>query len=171
MTPFVTMRRALSDRHLLGAALGGDSWLACRVGGDVAIPTPQSGRIEARTGLRMMPTFPRPSLSFRKAGFPGTAGRMAYQTVPSRDVTPLKSAPDIRCMTPSLHPPFVHFVVAAILPLRVRSADSMMHRHGGWVVLHPRGPRSSPGYSVPVRHHLIGPIRPLRHPALRSNTI
>jgi hypothetical protein len=31
MTPFVTMRRALSDTHLLGAALGGDSWLAWRV--------------------------------------------------------------------------------------------------------------------------------------------
>ena len=31
MTPFVTMRRALSDEHLLGAALGGDSWLAWRV--------------------------------------------------------------------------------------------------------------------------------------------
>jgi hypothetical protein len=31
MTPFVTMRRALSDRHLLGAVLGGDSWLAWRV--------------------------------------------------------------------------------------------------------------------------------------------
>src|SRR5215471_13002882 len=30
----------------------------------------QSGRIEARTGLRMMPTFPRSSLSFRTAGFP-----------------------------------------------------------------------------------------------------
>src|SRR3984957_8814160 len=30
MTPFVTMRRALNDRHLLGAALGGDSWLAWR---------------------------------------------------------------------------------------------------------------------------------------------
>src|SRR5262249_17493714 len=30
----------------------------------------ESGRIEARTGLRMMPTFPRPSLSFRTAGFP-----------------------------------------------------------------------------------------------------
>jgi hypothetical protein len=29
-----------------------------------------SGRIEARTGLRMMPTFPRPPLRFRKAGFP-----------------------------------------------------------------------------------------------------
>jgi hypothetical protein len=31
MTPFVTMRRALSDQHLLGAVLGGDSWLAWRV--------------------------------------------------------------------------------------------------------------------------------------------
>ncbi len=37
---------------------------ACaRIGG-------RSGRIEARTGLRMMPTFPRSSLSFRTAGFP-----------------------------------------------------------------------------------------------------
>ncbi len=31
MTPFVTTRRALSDEHLLGGALGGDSWLAWRV--------------------------------------------------------------------------------------------------------------------------------------------
>ena len=31
MTPFVTMRRALSDTNLLGAALGGDSWLAWRI--------------------------------------------------------------------------------------------------------------------------------------------
>ena len=30
----------------------------------------QSGRIEARTGLRMMPTFPRSPLTFRKASFP-----------------------------------------------------------------------------------------------------
>src|SRR4029077_1508367 len=30
----------------------------------------RSGRIEARTGLRMMPTFPRSPLSFRTAGFP-----------------------------------------------------------------------------------------------------
>jgi hypothetical protein len=40
---------------------------ACaRIGGDVG----WSGRIEARTGLRMMPTFPRSPLSFRTAGFP-----------------------------------------------------------------------------------------------------
>ncbi len=30
----------------------------------------RSGRIEARTGLRMMPTSPRSPLSFRTAGFP-----------------------------------------------------------------------------------------------------
>src|SRR3974390_481279 len=40
------------------------------VGTRVASRPPQSGRVEARTGLRMMPTFPRPSLSFRTAGFP-----------------------------------------------------------------------------------------------------
>lgn len=40
---------------------------ACaRIGADVD----WSGRIEARTGLRMMPTFPRSPLSFRTAGFP-----------------------------------------------------------------------------------------------------
>src|SRR4051812_46560422 len=36
----------------------------------VTTPTPWSGRIEARTGLRMMPTSPRSPLSFRTAGFP-----------------------------------------------------------------------------------------------------
>jgi hypothetical protein len=37
-----------------------------------------------------------------------------------------------------------------------------MHRHGGWVTLRPRGPRSGPGYAVPVRPRLTGPIRPTR---------
>jgi hypothetical protein len=32
--------------------------------------TPQSGKAMARTGLRMMPTFPLPPLKFRTAGFP-----------------------------------------------------------------------------------------------------
>src|ERR1035437_9641605 len=37
-----------------------------------------------------------------------------------------------------------------------------MHRRGGSLSHRPRGPRSGPGYSVPVRHHLIGLIRPTR---------
>ena len=40
------------------------------VGTPIAGRPPQSGRIEARTGLRMMPTSPRSPLSFRTAGFP-----------------------------------------------------------------------------------------------------
>ena len=37
-----------------------------------------------------------------------------------------------------------------------------MHRHAVEDSTYPRGPRSGPGCSVPVRHHLIGPIRPTR---------
>ena len=37
-----------------------------------------------------------------------------------------------------------------------------MHRLGGSLLLRLRGPRSGSGYSVPNRHHLIGPIRPTR---------
>ena len=78
---------------------------------------PESGRIEARIGLRMMPTFPRPSLSFRTAGFPQYGWKAGLSGGAFPDVTQLKSAPDIRCMTAGLHPPFVHLVVAAMFPL------------------------------------------------------
>ena len=40
-----------------------------------------------------------------------------------------------------------------------------------WSLHHPRGPRSGPGYSVPVRHHLIGPIRPTRKHIVTSPTL
>ena len=45
-----------------------------------------SGRIEARTGLRMMPTFPRSPLSFRTAGFPqyGWKAGISGETFPAR---------------------------------------------------------------------------------------
>ena len=37
-----------------------------------------------------------------------------------------------------------------------------MHRHAVEYSTYPRGPRSGPGCSVPVRRHLTGPIRPTR---------
>src|SRR6266853_104379 len=83
---------------------------------------PQSGGIEARTGLRMMPTSPRSPLSFRTAGFPQYGWKAGLSDGAFPDITQLKSAPDIRCMTAGLHPPFVHPVVAAIIPLRVGNA-------------------------------------------------
>jgi hypothetical protein len=60
----------LADNRAFDAALALLRRSESRVGGNVAIPTPQSGRTEARTGLRMMPTSPRSPLSFRTAGFP-----------------------------------------------------------------------------------------------------
>jgi hypothetical protein len=56
----------------------------------------RSGRIEARTGLRMMPTFPRSPLSAGQRVFPSTAGRLAYQAGPSQRVNQLKPAPGMR---------------------------------------------------------------------------
>src|SRR6202007_3466745 len=47
-------------------------------------------------------------------------------------------------------------------PAQCRVGYAPMHRRGGWVILLPRGPRSSPGCAVPVCHHLIDPIRPTR---------
>src|SRR6516225_5462503 len=38
-----------------------------------------------------------------------------------------------------LHPPFVHFVVIFGSPALCRAEDSIVHRHGGWVALRPRG--------------------------------
>jgi hypothetical protein len=47
-----------------------NSRLSVAVGTTIADRPPQSGRTVARSGFRMMPTFPSPSLKFRKAGFP-----------------------------------------------------------------------------------------------------
>jgi hypothetical protein len=44
----------------------------------------------------MMPTFPRSSLSLRTAGFPSTAGRLAYQGDLPESVNQLKPAPGMR---------------------------------------------------------------------------
>src|SRR5580704_12197397 len=82
---------------------------------------PQSGRIEARTGLRMMPTSPRsPHHSVRRV-FPSTAGRMAFRTAPSQRVAQFKPAPGIRLPLIGLLPSFVHPVVSTNVPLSVGS--------------------------------------------------
>jgi len=77
----------------------------------------RSGGIEARIGLRMMPTFPRSPLSFRTAGFPQYGWKAGLSGGAFPDGTQLKSAPDIRCMSAGLHSPFVHLVITAMFPL------------------------------------------------------
>jgi hypothetical protein len=104
-------RVAFRQRYGVGAQNDVDfaaQWLACafpcrrfaevladncaRLGADVV----WSGRIEARTGLRMMPTSPRSPLSFRTAGFPqyGWKAGLSGGVFPSP--SQVKPAPGIR---------------------------------------------------------------------------
>src|SRR3954465_3883670 len=139
----------------------------------------------------MMPTFPRSPRSFRTAGFAqyGWKAGLSGRAFPDRQR--LKPAPGMHLLTAGLPSPFVHLSIKAVAPycagpltmmmhrlggwiaLRApqhqsgcpvlrRAANRTMHRHGGWVALRPRGPRSGPGYAVPVRPRLTGPIRPTR---------
>src|SRR3954451_2358373 len=86
------------------------------VGMPITERPPQSGRIEARTGLRMMPTFPRSPRSFRTAGFSqyGWKAGLSGGAFPNRQR--LKPAPGIRLLTAGLPSPFVHLRVGAVAP-------------------------------------------------------
>jgi hypothetical protein len=67
----------------------------------------------------------------------------------------------MRRPTSSLLLPFVRLVVLALShSVSGRRLDCAPPWRS--LLLRPRGPRSSPGYSVPNRHHLFGLIRPTR---------
>jgi hypothetical protein len=110
--------------------------------------TPLSGKAMARTGLRMMPTFPLPPLKFRTAGFPryGFKAGLSDAAFPADWFAIVLRA---RCCHRD-----------SLLCVRADALISTSVRAGQ--PLYPRGPRSGPGYSVPVHPHLIGPIRPTR---------
>ena len=103
----------------------------------------------------LMPTFPRYPLKFRKAG----VTRYGFKAGRSDGTFP--STRGLR---------LVRFVSALRAPASLRRflVLSRGARCAGTppctrlVPLYPRGPRSGPGYSVPVHQHLIGPIRPTR---------
>ena len=110
----------------------------------------------------MMPTFPPSSLKFRTAGFPS----VRLQGWPFGRGLP---RPPLRLSLLPACPSRERFASAVralrgptCIPLCVGSGGSdqapPFERH--FALLDPRGPRSGPGYSVPVHHHLIGPIRP-----------
>jgi hypothetical protein len=103
----------------------------------------------ARTGLRMMPTFPLPPLKFRTAGFP----RYGFKIGISDGAFP---------GYPGLPSSFVlsACIVYSLLCVRVDALVSTSMRADQ--PLYPRGPRSGPGYAVPVHLHLFSPIRPTR---------
>jgi hypothetical protein len=108
-----------------------------------------SGKAMARTGLRMMPTFPSPPLKFRTASFP----RYGFKAGISD-----KAFPHTRFAF-VLRAHCFHRVLPALCQGRCAGKAPPCERTQP---LYPRGPRSGPGYVVPVHLHLVGPIRPTR---------
>jgi len=109
----------------------------------------------ARSGLRMMPTFPWPSLKFRTAGFPqyGFKAGMSDRACPF----------DAACTSLGLPPSFVFPAAPIRSPFcaggMVRAEAPPFEQP---LLLYPRGPRSEVGSAVPLHLHLSGPIRPTR---------
>ena len=108
-----------------------------------------------------MPTFPRSPRSFRTAGFPQygwKAGLSSGAFLGSRQLKPLPAyaVQHPVCIRSSCAVEFTTIVPHCVgSKCRSRTALEVLH-------LRPRGPRSRPGYAVPVRHHLCDPIRPTR---------
>jgi len=120
------------------------------------------GRTEARSGLRMMPTFPPPPLSFRTAGFPQYGWKVGLSGSAFPHVAQVKPAPSVPCTSCCLRLPFVHSAAPLCAPLCVGTVDSVAHCHSRSWLLYPRGPRSGLGSIVPVHQRLIDLIRPTR---------
>ena len=85
----------------------GSAALSIAVGTVIADRPPQSSRIVARTGLRMMPTFPRSPLSFRTAGFPQYGWKVCMSDGTFLGASRLSSLPAYATSTSSLSPSFV----------------------------------------------------------------
>jgi hypothetical protein len=127
--------------------------------GERAVVVRRSGRIEARSGLRMMPTFPRSPLSFRTAGFPRYGCKAGLSDGAFPAVASLKSAPDMRVATTGLHPPFVHSAAKAGSPFlsgpQARSCTAMK-----WHSPQPQGSSLGSGLCCPGPSSLNRPHPP-----------
>ena len=120
----------------------------------------RSGRAMARTGLRMMPTFPSPSLKFRTAGSPqyGFKASLSGRACPSAST--VKPAPGMPAPAASLSRPVARFRTGAMPWLCVQASPGL---HGPLcerpLPLYHRG--SGPGSVVPVPHRLLRPHPPV----------
>jgi hypothetical protein len=108
----------------------------------------------ARTGLRMMPTFPSSPLRFRTAGFPQYGSKAgisdgAFPEAPDQRVSWFASALRVARGQKDAH--------GQCRGLRLGTPPPFERLTS----LCPRGPRSGPGCSVPIHRHLSAPSAPL----------
>ena len=111
-----------------------------------------SGRAMARSALRMMPTFPSPSLKFRTAGFP----QYGFKAGVSDRACPV-GAPRVARFASVLRAPCCIREIPVLCQGRMRIEAPPFEQPQP---LYPRGPRSEAGFAVPLHLHLSGPIRP-----------
>src|SRR5205823_2368968 len=107
----------------------------------------------ARTGLRMMPTFPSSPLKFRTVSFPQYGFKADFQTVP---FSPSASLPH----PSSLLPPFVLAAFSVSSPLGVGDAALLKHHHASGSSTLPQGPSLRCGFFCPTPSSLIRPHPP-----------
>jgi hypothetical protein len=148
------------DRPQLGQSLETAASLVIAVGTPITGRPPQSGRIEARTGLRMMPTSPRSPLSFRTAGFPqyGWKDGVSDSAFPTR-----------RSVQACSRHTLTTYWFASVLrasrrihecPAQCRVGYLPMHRRGGWVIPPPQGSSLESGLCCPGLSSLNRPHPP-----------
>ena len=112
----------------------------------------------ARSGLRMMPTFPSPPLKFRTAGFPRYGFKASMSDRAFLNGVSVKPAPGIPSQPLSLPPPCAHFRRGKAPGSESRSTRASVCRCS-------RGLRpSTPGvlgsgssYAVSIHHRLLRP--------------
>ena len=118
-----------------------------------------SGGAMARTGLRMMPTFPSPSLKFRTASFPQYGFKASLSGRAFLHRRAVKPAPGIPTSPSSLHRPFARFrhgIAAPGTESRPIRASACRCTRGTHLAT-PGVLGSGPSYVVSVHHRVLRP--------------
>ena len=109
----------------------------------------------ARTGLRMMPTFPSPPLKSRTAGFPQYGLKASMSDRTCLNDHSVKPTPGIPSQSLSLSPSFAHFGYRKVPESVPRTTGSSMCRCSkGFRLSTPGVLGSGSSYVVSIRHGL-----------------
>ena len=116
----------------------------------------------ARTGLRMMPTFPLPPLKFRTVGFPQYGFKASISDRAFLLARNLKPAPGIRLLSCSLLLPFARLHPRRSPGSVSKTIEASTRRCSGGLPSLPQGVLGSgSSYSVSIHHRLLLPHAPV----------